>query len=239
MDTPDSQDAFAATIASLTGAAPSDPDLYRRAMQHRSLQRERPEEQIESNERLEFLGDAILGFVVAEHLFRVFPDQDEGYLTRLRSKLVNKPALVRNARRLELGSLLILSSNMEQSGGKENATILSDAYEALIGALYLDHGLPAARAFVERTALEPFDLNALAQRTENYKSRLLEYAQAHDWEQPTYYVLEENGPSHQRTFEVETRIGQRVRGRGRGPSKKQAEQQAAREALETLREATD
>lgn len=234
MASTDSAAPFAETIESLTGITPADTALYRRALQHRSLQRERPDEELQSNERLEFLGDSILGFVAAEHLYRAFPERDEGFLTRLRSKLVSKPALVRNARHLDLGPHLIMSANMEQSGGRNHSTILSDAYEALIGALYLDHGLEAARSFVERTALEPFDLLELAEETRNYKSRLLEFAQARSWEQPVYQILEESGPSHARVFEVEVRVGSHACGEGRGTSKKQAEQRAAREALETL-----
>ncbi|SHK87356.1 ribonuclease III [Rhodothermus profundi] len=211
--------------------------LYEQALTHRSLLRGRPDSHLHSNERLEFLGDAVLGFIVAAYLYEHFPDRNEGFLTRLRAKLVNREALAQAARRLKLGTYVRLSENMERVGGRENDSILSDAFEALVGALYLDLGLEATRAFVERVLLEPLDLEALARRPDNYKSLLLEFAQARGWPQPRYRVVAEEGPSHARTFTVEAWIGNRRLGRGTAGSKKQAEQQAAREALARLQAA--
>lgn len=216
------------------GLSVSTLALYERALTHRSRFRGQLESALASNERLEFLGDALLGFVVAEALYRQFPDKKEGYLTRLRAKLVSGNALARYARRIDLGSHLLMSENAERSGGRSNPSILSDAYEALVGALYLDQGLEAARGFIRRTALDPIDLDALARKYQNYKSLLLERMQAQGRAQPTYRVVHEEGPSHDKTFTVEALVDGEPYGRGSAESKKKAEQQAARKTLEQL-----
>ncbi len=218
----------------LTGLPARNTSLYEQALMHRSVLRGQPSSHLHSNERLEFLGDAVLGFVVAAYLYEHFPDRNEGFLTRLRAKLVNREALAQAARRLGLGAYVRLSENMERAGGRDNDSILSDAFEALVGAIYLDLGLEAARVFVERALLAPLDLEALARRPDNYKSLLLEFAQARGWPQPRYRVVAEEGPSHARSFTVEAWIGNRRLGRGTASSKKQAEQQAACEALARL-----
>ena len=227
-----------ASIEMLTGFVPDNLALYRRALTHRSHVRGTSASHLATNERLEFLGDALLGFVVAETLHREFPSKPEGFLTRLRAKLVSGAALAGYARRIDLGAHLILSANAEREGGRDTTSILADAYEALIGALYLDHDLGATTAFIHRTALDPIDLPRLAARNQNYKSQLLEYAQARDWPQPTYRTLSAEGPPHDRTFTVEACIGEDAHGQGTAGSKKKAEQQAAREALAALQEAT-
>jgi ribonuclease-3 len=208
--------------------------LYERALTHRSRFRGRPDSHRVTNERLEFLGDALLGFIVGEALYRRFPDQDEGYLTRLRAKLVSRDALARYARRLGLGPHLLMSENAERSRGRSNPNILSDAYEALIGALYLDQGLEAARTFVHRTALDPTDLDALAAEHRNYKSLLQEHLQAHGRDQPSYRTIHEEGPSHDKTFTVEVLLDGTPHGAGTAGSKQKAEQKAARKALDRL-----
>jgi ribonuclease-3 len=176
----------------------------------------------------------VLGFVVAEVLYEQFPDRAEGYLTRLRAKLVNGRYLARCARSLDVGTHLLLSDNMDQADGRANRTILADAFEALIGALYLDQGLPAAYQFIVRTMLDSVDLIRLAERQDNYKSLLLEYAQARGWPQPAYRVVHEEGPSHAMIFTVEVLLHGEPYGEGRARSKKRAEQQAAEEALDRL-----
>lgn len=221
----------------LTGLPVQNVPLYEQALTHRSLFRGEPGSYLYSNERLEFLGDAVLGFVVAAYLYERFPDRDEGFLTRLRAKLVNQEALAKAARSLQLGAYLRLSEDVQHVGGQDNPSILADAFEALIGALYLDLGLEAARAFVERVLLASYDLEALARRSDNYKSLLLEFAQARGWPQPRYQVVAEEGPSHARTFIVEAWIGDRQLGRGIARSKKLAEQQAARATLAYLQAA--
>lgn len=209
--------------------------LYEQALLHRSVLRGEPNSHLLSNERLEFLGDAVLGFVVAEYLFRHFPERDEGFLTRVRAKIVNGQALSTYATRLDLGPLILLSENMDQSGGRENPTILADAFEAVIGALYLDQGEDAARTFIQEKILKDIDLEDLAHQRDNYKSLLLEYVQALGWPQPQYRVAHEEGPSHEKTFTVEVVLKDKSYGRGQARSKKKAEQEAAGEALDRLR----
>ena len=213
----------------------SDLALYEQALRHRSLLRGQPRSHLYSNERLEFLGDAVLGFVVAEYLYRHFPDETEGFLTRLRAKLVNGLALAHYAESIDLGLLILMSENMVQTQGRHNQTILADAFEAVIGALYLDRGINAARRFIHRTMLDHADLTGLAAKRDNYKSLLLEYVQAEGWSQPQYRVVTEEGPSHNRTFTVEVLVNEVPHGRGEAGSKKSAEQKAAREALKRLR----
>ncbi len=224
-----------ADVEALVATPVGDLALYERALTHRSMLRGRQDSHLASNERLEFLGDAVLGFVVGEHLYHHFSDKDEGFLTRLRAKLVNGQALARYADDIDLGAHVLMSENMAQSDGRDNPTILADAYEALIGALYLDLGLDAARDFIEQTALEEIDLAALARRHDNYKSLLLEYAQSLGWPQPVYRVASEEGPSHRKTFTVEVLLKGEAQGTGTANSKKKAEQRAAREALEHLK----
>ncbi len=222
-------------IEGLVGFRVGDMALYERAMRHRSLLRGDLESSSKSNERLEFLGDAVLGFITAEHLFEQFPDKDEGFLTRLRAKLVNGKALAVCAEHINLGELILMSKNMAQEQGRQNRTILADAFEALIGAIYLDQGLDVSRQFIERTMLHHVDLSELAQQYDNFKSLLLEYAQARSWAQPIYRVVSEEGPSHAKIFTVDVILREEAHGRGHGGSKKLAEQRAAREALKFLR----
>ncbi len=222
----------------MVGCTVNDPAKYRRALRHRSVLRG-SEDSRYSNERLEFLGDAIVGMVVAEYLFLHFPTANEGFLTKLRSKLVNGRSLADCARRIHLGDELELSANMDRAEGRDNASILSDAYEAFVGAIYRDLGLPPAKEFVERTLLEPADLEHLAERHDNYKSLLLEMAQARSWPQPRYDVIHEEGPDHDKTFTVQVTINDRRLGTGTAGSKKQAEQIAAGEALAALEDDVD
>ncbi len=222
-------------VERLVGMKVQDLLLYEQALTHRSLLRGRPDTHLYSNERLEFLGDAVLGFITAEFLYHHFPDRDEGFLTRLRAKLVNGTALARCARQIDLGAMILMSENMAQTAGRDNRSILADAFEAVIGALYLDLGLEAARAFIHRTMLDHIDLDELARVRNNFKSLLLEYAQAQGWPQPRYQVVEEVGPSHEKTFTVEVLLRGEPYGRGTAGSKKQAEQEAAGKALERLR----
>ena len=232
-------------VEALVGRPVGEVARYAEALTHRSLTRggrpaarhanaARP-----SNERLEFLGDALLGAEVAEALFHRFPGEGEGYLSRLRARLVSGKALARCARRLELARHLRVSSNADRSGARQSQTVLADAFEALIGALYLDLGAGAARSFIKKHVLAPADLEALAGQHENYKSRLQEHVQARRPVQPVYRVVEKAGPPHARAFTVEVVIGEAAYGTGTAASKKKAEQEAAREALERLQETED
>lgn len=225
-----------ADVERLVGTPVGEMGFYRQALLHRSVLRGEPETHLQSNERLEFLGDAVLGFVTAEHLYREFPDRNEGFLTRMRAKIVSGQALAQFATRLDLGPLVIMSENMDQSGGRQTPTILADALEAVIGALYLDLGEDAARTFIEEKILKAVDLEDLADQRDNYKSLLLEHAQSLGWPQPQYQIVDEQGPSHDKIFTVEVLLDGEPFGTGTARNKKKAEQIAAGKALDRLLE---
>ena len=222
-------------VETLLGMQVRDLRLFEHALRHRSIFRGAITTGTESNERLEFLGDAVLGAVVAERLFERFPEHDEGFLTRTRANLVNGQVLAGYARALGLGQLILMSDNAAQGEGRDNPTILADAIEAMVGALYLDQGFAAARNFVLGVLDREVDLAEVAEQRGNHKSVLLEFSQARGWGQPAYVVVGEEGPSHDRRFTVEVLVDGLPRGQGSARSKKQAEQEAAEEALETLR----
>ncbi len=228
------QEVSRSQIEALIGQPVQDLALYRRALTHRSVLREPAERSLRSNERLEYLGDALIDLVVSEALYRQFPKKNEGDLTRLRAKLVSGSALAQYARRMDLGTHVLMSANAAQTEGRDNPNILADAFEALTGALYLDQNYAAAAQFVHERALEPFDLEDVAAQDENYKSQLLERMQAEGRPQPTYRVVHEEGPSHDKTFTVEAVVGETTHKRGTAGSKQQAEQEAARRTLENL-----
>lgn len=221
-------------VEQLVGRSIDDLSLYRRALTHRSVLRVHPDAPLRSNERLEFLGDALLDLVVGEVLYDRFPDKNEGALTRLRARLVSERPLAAYARRLDLGTHLLMSDNAARGEGRDNPSILADAFEALVGAVYLDQGYEGAQSFIRETAIVPFDLMDLASQDENYKSQLLEYMQARSRPQPTYRVVHEEGPSHDKTFTVEAQVGSTSYEQGTADTKQDAEQQAARRTLETL-----
>ena len=223
-------------VESLVGMPVRDLDLYEHALRHRSLFRGLTTDGTESNERLEFLGDAVLGAVVAERVYGAFPDRSEGMLTRTRATLVNGKALAGYALALGLGEMVLMSENMNASEGRQNQTILADAFEAIVGAVYLDLGFGAARQFVLAVLDRCVDLDLAAADKSNHKSRLLEYVQSLGLEQPTYDVVAEVGPSHDREFTVAAVVAGEALGTGVARSKKAAEQTAARHALEALRE---
>lgn len=190
--------------------------------------------QIRHNEPLEFLGDAVLGFVVSDLLHRRDPEGPEGVKSRGRAHLVSEPSLARHAQSLGLPALLRLGRGEEKTGGRAKAALWADAYEAVVAALYLDGGIDAARRFVEHDFAA--DLLALPEvELVDHKSALQEHLQARGEAVPEYVVVAETGPSHRRRFEVECRIGGRAVSTGAGSSKKEAHQEAARHALERLR----
>jgi len=190
---------------------------------------------LEDNEKLEFLGDAVLTLVVSESLLGSFPAWREGQLSKARASLVNASALAEAARRLGLGAHLRLGRGEEKTGGREKPSILADAFEAVIAAVFLDGGLEAARAFVNRSLLEatvPKQLDSLGEP--DHKSRLQEMIQARGWPTPEYKVIAETGPDHRKVFEVEVRVGSRASAFGTGLNKKEAEQAAARGVIAQL-----
>lgn len=207
-------------------------DRLERALTHRSL---RQEASGIDNERLEFLGDRVLGLVASEHLFHHFPHWEAGKLSKGLARLVSAATIYTVARRLDLGRFLRLGPGEEKTGGREKKRLLADAYEAVVGALYIDAGLPTAAQFLHRTLIDPAKaaeeggLEAL-----DHKSALQEWLQQRGQAAVSYRVRKESGPEHQKTFEVEVWHGDRRLAVSEGSSKKQAEQSAARLALDQL-----
>ncbi len=207
-------------------------DLLELALTHPSSVGEGMERTLLSNQRLEFLGDAVLGAVAAAHLYQSEPRLPEGDLTQRKAAAVQKRSLAKAARRMDLGRYLRLSEGADSGGGRNRDGILGDALEALIGAIFLSSGFEAARAFVKKTlALE---LAASAQEAGNVKNLLQEKTQAAGLGTPVYQSASCGGPAHQREFSSEVIVAGEVRGRGRGNSKKGAEQEAATKAFEAL-----
>lgn len=208
-----------------------DKDLFDLALTHRSWVNEHKGVR-KSNERLEFLGDAVLEYVVSSELYSKFPDQEEGYLTALRANLVNTVSLAEVARKLELGSILYLSKGEEDGGGRENTSLLADTVEAIIGAIFIDRGLTEAQKFIETNLL--IDLEKRAREPlKDAKSRLQEYVQSLGLTPPKYQVIEESGPDHDKKFVVEVVVDGKPWGKGEGKSKSTAEQEAANSSLES------
>ncbi len=209
------------------------PALLEQALTHRSLLAEI--EGLQANERLEFLGDAVLGLVIAEELFLRFPAWSEGDLSKAKATVVDELSLAALARRWALGAYMRVSRGETASGGRERRALLADAVEALIGALYLDQGLEAARAFVLREFTDPLDAVARHDFGRDFKTQLQERFQGRYQATPSYAVVEESGPPHAPTFTVAVLFDGRELGRGQGKSKKAAEQHAAQAALTAAR----
>ena len=209
----------------------ADPGLLELALTHKSLLGDTSDGLGESNERLEFLGDSVLGLIIATHLYAQHPEWTEGDLAKARSRIVCEDALAQAAVTIDLGSHIVMGKGEDQSGGRERPSALSNALEAIIGAIFLDRGIADARDFV----LEVFRSQIRAAETvatdNDYKSRLQEICQARMHATPVYRIVEENGSDHAKTFVAEARAGNKVLGRGCGRSKKEAQQAAAREAL--------
>lgn len=212
------------------GVSFHDPSLLEQALVHSSYVNENPGLALDSNERLEFLGDAVIGLIIAGELFRRFPDLSEGEMTKLRASVVRRDTLYRLAKRINLGKYLRLGKGEEASEGRDKPANLASALEAITGAIFLDQGLEVAREFILRLASEELGKGAEA----DYKSRLQEFLQAKGKPRPIYQVVAMSGPEHERTFTVEVRIGDKVLGRGKGKNKKAAETEAARSALARL-----
>ncbi|MDZ7623324.1 MAG: ribonuclease III [Ignavibacteriaceae bacterium] len=220
-------------LEKIIGASILDKNIYVEALIHRSFLEENDQFTL-SNERLEFLGDSVLNLVIGEYLFNKFPNEEEGFLTKVRAKLVNRNALSLVAENINLGELLIISSSVPKSITHNSKSMLSDALEALIGAIYLDKGIDTCKKFIQTNILEPALKNGEHLIDENYKSQLLEYAQANKLPIPVYQIISEEGPHHDKTFIAEVIIGEKVLGEGKGKSKKEAEQNAAQVALKKV-----
>lgn len=208
-----------------------NPEYLTKALKHRSYLAESGEPRSEANERLELLGDAVLALLVVEHLYARYPRRPEGELTVMKSLAVSRAVLAHVARSLEMGDYLLLSEQERKAGGANRLSILADAMEAVIGAVYLDGGLNEARKVVHRLLLCRLPRILGREENQNYKSLLLEYCQRERLPAPTYRVQRENGPEHDKVFTVAVTIGNRQYGTGQGRSKKAAEQKAARGAL--------
>jgi ribonuclease-3 len=206
--------------------------LIEQALTHRSWVNEHPGLR-GTNERLEFLGDAVLEFVVSKALFLRFPKKEEGYLTTLRANLVNTVSLSASARTLKLGKHIYLSKGEEETGGRDNPSLLADTMEAIIGAIYLDQGINASIKFIKSTILNKTD-EIINKPLKDAKSRLQESIQAKGLPTPKYTVVNESGPDHNKKFIVEVSANGDVLARGEGKSKSDAEQDAATKAIDKL-----
>lgn len=213
-----------------------DQSLLLRALTHPSYLNEHPSDGLEDNQRLEFLGDAVLDFVAGELLYHRYPEAPEGRMTRLRAALVRTETLAEFAQKRAVNDALMLGRGEEDSGGRERANNLCAAFEALIGALYLDQGMDPVRVFVTPLFNETLDEIVRLELDKDAKSRLQEWSQATLNITPTYQTVDSRGPDHAKEFTVAVLIGEKEYARGLGSSKQSAAQAAAREALEILTE---
>jgi ribonuclease-3 len=207
-------------------------DLFNLALTHKSWVNEHPKHR-ESNERAEFLGDAVLEYVVSKELYSRFPKKEEGYLTALRANLVNTVNLAEIAKNLSLGEKLYLSKGEEDSGGRNNPSILADTVEAVIGALFLDGGIDKAEDFIQKHLLAGLE-KKLEKPLKDAKSRLQELVQAQGKPTPRYSVVSEEGPDHAKVFTIEVKVDGETLAVGKGKNKSEAAQEAASTALEKL-----
>lgn len=210
-----------------------DKQLFRQAFIHRSYLNE-TKEVISSNERLEFLGDSILSFVVSEYLFQTYPHFNEGILTNIRSLVVNTKSLANIARDFKLGEHLMLSRGEEESKGRQNESLLANSVEAFLGALFLDQDLEAVKKFILPIFMPKIEEIVKNKAFKDPKSLLQEYVQAQKQNSPQYKVLEEEGPPHAKIFTIGVYIQNELAGQGTGKSKQEAEENAAKQALEKI-----
>lgn len=208
----------------------NNPDLYNQVFVHRSYLNE-SKEKIESNERLEFLGDSVLSFLVSSYIYEQYPELKEGELTSMRSVLTNTETLYIISKEMELGELLKMSRGELASGGRTNKTILANTYEALLGGIFLDGGLEAARIFVHDTILVRIDELIEDQGMKDAKSRLQEITQEKNKTSPIYKILKEEGPDHAKIYTVGVYLNDTLLAQGTGKSKQDAEKDAAQSAL--------
>src|ERR671927_1584617 len=225
---------FASALARTLGYSFTNPSLLESALVHTSYVNERPGRGLESNERLEFLGDAVLGVVVAHRLYELRPESPEGELTLLRAWLVRQSTLARWARQVGLGPHLLLGRGEARGGGRERPALLSRGFEAGIGAIYLDGGLEAARQVLLPFVDQEIESGFSPQRVVDAKSRLQQVTQARFESTPVYQLVEHSGPGHAPVFVVEVRAGPEIVARGTGHSKRAAQQAAAHSALQQL-----
>lgn len=210
-----------------------NPALLNEALTHSSYANEHKSQHIKYNERLEFLGDSVLSIVVSDYIYKNCPELPEGELTKLRASLVCEKSLYEFAKKIDLGKYLILSKGERHNGGADRPSILSDAFEALIAAIYIDGGIAPASKHILNFVI-PAIKNSKKKKINDYKTTLQEIIQKNPGEKLEYVLVKESGPDHNKHFVVEVHLNSNVIGKGGGRSKKEAEQQAAREALELM-----
>ena len=220
-----------AALQKVLGVSFNDPSLLEQALIHSSCINENPGLSFGSNERLEFLGDAVLGLVIAESLYNKYPHLTEGQMTRFRAAIVRRDSLTGMARTIKLGDYLSLGKGEEAGGGRQRPLNLAGAMEAVIAAIFLDHGLETVRDFILKLFVPDLEKVVTQDEGIDYKSELQELIQAREQQTPAYYLVETTGPDHEPRFTVEVKLGERVLGRGSGSSKKAAESEAARSAI--------
>ena len=222
-------------LAERLGLPVRDRDQFAQALVHSSWLHEHPDAARGHNERLEFLGDAVVSLVVSESLYRRHPNDDEGVLSARRAAIVSTPGLARLAARLDLGSFILLGEGEALRGGRVRPSLLASAFEALVGAIYLDLGWDATRNWINTLAADELAADSAMTTLKSPKSRLQEYTQRTTGERPVYRLLEAVGPDHEKQFLIEVIVDGRTLGVGGGPSRRIAETSAAAEALETIR----
>ncbi|MCC7460267.1 MAG: ribonuclease III [Proteobacteria bacterium] len=226
---------FIAFLENILGETIKDTKRIECAFIHRSFINEFRRKLTESNERLEFLGDAVLDMVVTEELMKKFPEEAEGTLSKFRSMLVNEKTLAQISSKIEIGGYLKLGKGEEQSKGREKPSILSDTFEAIVGAIYLSNGMKASSKFIRFVLGEMIESVNAQTHKQDYKTTLQEMAQSLLKTIPRYQIAYQEGPDHLRTFETEVLILEQVMGRGKGRSKKESEQLAAKAAISQLK----
>jgi ribonuclease-3 len=225
----------AAALAERLGLLVGDPDLLEQALVHTSYLHEHPDAAAGHNERLEFLGDAVVNLAISEALFAAHPTDDEGMLSARRAVIVSTVGLARLAHRIDLGSMLYLGEGEAKRGGRRRPSILASAFEALAGALFLDLGYDPTKAWLIALAAPEIAMTTPAASLKSPKSRLQEFTQRETGARPEYRVVDSSGPDHEKLFQVEVIVGGESLGVGTGPSRRVAETAAAQRAIETLR----
>lgn len=216
------------------GLRVSDIELLNQSLTHTSFVGEKDESRLVSNQRLEYLGDAVLGLVVSHYLYERHPDLSEGHMTKIKAAAVSEPVLCRLAQQLQLGDYILLGRGEDMTGGRQRASILSDTLEAVVAAIYLDGGMETAREFIIRLFVGVIEEIKGQRQGQDFKSLLQEKVQEKTSKAPYYQVIQEIGPDHDKRFVVEARLDEMVLGRGYGSSKKEAEQAAAQQGLASL-----
>jgi len=211
-----------------------NPELIKTALKHRSYLSITNEPRTNSNERLEFLGDAVLDLIVAQYLYEKFPRKTEGELSKVKSILVRKSVLAEIAAKVSLGDLILINWGEEKTGGRSRQSILADVFEAVLGAIYMDKGMEVATEFIHTHLLSDFKKIVRKELYVNYKSILLEHTQSSGQGIPNYKVVDEIGPDHAKNFLVEVHVNGQKMGQGQGKTKKIAEQEAAKQAIKKL-----